>query len=461
MTGLDSGLLSPVRAGTPAESLVGDEAWLQAMLDAEVALVRVQSRLGVVPSAAAEVIASCANGEGFDLAGLAAAGRESANPVVALVQALTERVRAVDADAANYVHRGSTSQDILDTAAMLVSARSLDRTLTELDRVSLALARLAQEHRLTPMAGRTLTQHAVPTTFGLRAAGWLVSVIDARSRLLRVRHELPVQIGGAAGTLAGYVTYAELAGDRRAATPDALVRGLAEALGLAEPVLPWHGLRGTIADLGAALSYTTGTLGKIAVDVLSLARTEVGELSEPTATGRGTSSAMPQKRNPVLSALIRSAALQVPALVSVLSQCQLAEDERSAGVWQAEWQPLRECLRLTGGAAGVAVELVEGLQVHPDRMKDNLALTGGLIVSERVAAALAPLVGRSTARSLVSSAAARAAAEQVDFGTALLAAPELHGVLEPGELAGLLDPEGYLGAAGWLVDRALSYKGVT
>jgi 3-carboxy-cis,cis-muconate cycloisomerase len=465
VTGLaDSGLLSPVRAGPVAEALVSDEAWLQAMLHAEVALVRVQSRLGVVPAAAADIVAGCADADGFDLVALAQQARESANPVVALVQALTERVRLVDGDAAHYVHRGSTSQDILDTAAMLVAAQSLSQTLADLDRVAVAVARLADEHRLTPMAGRTLTQHAVPTTFGLKAAGWLVAVVDASGRLKRVRAQLPVQIGGAAGTLAGYLEYARLSGSSDSespATPEALVRGFAAELGLAEPVLPWHSLRGPLADLGAALSYTTGTLGKIAVDVLSLTRTEVGELTEPSATGRGTSSAMPQKRNPVLAALIRSAALQVPALVSVLSHSQLAEDERSAGVWQAEWQPLRECLRLTGGAAEVAAELTEGLQVHPERMLANLAMTGGLIVSERIAAVLAPVLGKTAAKTLVSSAAAQATAEQIEFSAALMSSPELEGVVEPGELAGLLDPDGYLGAAGWLVERALSYKGVT
>ena len=450
----DDGLLSPVRAGTHAQELVSDEAWLQAMLDAEVALVRVQSRLGVVPADAARVIAAQAQAKSFDLAALATRARESANPVVALVQALTDLVRGIDADAANYVHRGSTSQDILDTAAMLVAARSLDQTVADLDRVVAALADLALVHRLTPMAGRTMAQHAVPTTFGLKVAGWLVGVVEARSRLRQVRAGLPVQLGGAAGTLAGYLEYARVSD--APADPGALLAGYATELGLAAPVLPWHSLRAPIAELASALSLTTGALGKIAVDVLSMARTEVAEVAEPSAAGRGTSSAMPQKRNPVLAALIRSAALQVPAQVSVLALCQLAGDERDPGVWQAEWQPLRECLRLTGGAATLAAELAEGLQVFPDRMRDNLALTGGLIVSERVVAVLAPVLGKTEAKSLVTGAAGRAATQGRDFSEVLLSAPELQGVLDPVELADLLSVEGYLGAAGWLVDRAVA-----
>jgi 3-carboxy-cis,cis-muconate cycloisomerase len=452
---LDTGLLSPVRAGTPAEALVDDAAWLQAMLDAEAGLARAQAGLGTVPRPAADRIAAVAVVDRFDLVGLARRAREAANPVVALVRDLAAAVAAEDPDAARYVHQGSTSQDVLDTAAMLVSARVLRELLVDLDRVAAALAATADAHRRTPMAGRTLTQHAVPTTFGLKAAGWLVGVLDARDRVRRVLAGLPVQLGGAAGTLAGYLAFAGTAGrDRDYAS--ALLAAYARELGLAEPTLPWHTVRTPVADLGGVLALVAGVLGKIAVDVQTLSRTELAELAEPSAPGRGASSAMPQKANPVLSTLVRSAALQVPALASVLAQCLVAEDERPAGAWHAEWEPLRQCLRLTGGAARTAAELVEGLQVHPGRMRELLDSTGGLIVAERVAAVLTLELGKTAAKDVVARVAGLARADGRPFGELLLAAPELAGRFDLAELAALLDPTGYLGAADTLVDRALA-----
>jgi nitrosuccinate lyase len=460
---LDSGLLSPAWAGSVASTIVSDESWLQAMVDVEVALVRAQSDAGVVPSAAAKVIEKAAAADRLDLAALAVAARESGNPVVGLVQALTALVASADEDAANYLHRGATSQDIFDTAAMLVAARSVEHTVGELTRVAALLAELADAHRRTPMAGRTLTQHAVPTTFGLKVAGWLVAVMAARERLLAVRAGLPVQLGGAAGTLAAYLEYATASSPPTTggeAFVDALTSNFARRLGLTEPVVPWHSLRGCVAELGSALALTTGALGKIAVDVLSLARTEVGELAESSGeTARGTSSAMPHKRNPVLATMIRSAALQVPPLVTVLSLAQLAEDERAAGVWQSEWQPLRECLRLSGGAAGLACELVAGLEVDATRMASNLAITAGLVVSERLVVVLTPLLGKPQAKALVTKAAVQGAREGTGFSAALLAAPELAGILDAAQLAELMRPDAYLGAADLLVEKALaSYR---
>ncbi|MCX4696915.1 3-carboxy-cis,cis-muconate cycloisomerase [Streptomyces sp. NBC_01408] len=452
----DSGLLSPVRAGTPAEAAVSDTAWLQAMLDAEAALVRAQARCGTVPAAAAGVITAAARAEHLDVRELALASRETANPVVGLVKALTTVVAERSPEAAEYVHRGSTSQDIFDTGAMLVAARTLRLIGADLRATAGALGALAAAHRDTVMAGRTLALHAVPTTFGLKAAGWRQLVLEAAERLERVADGgLPVSLGGAAGTLAGYLQYA---GDD--AGPDAVLDGLvsafAEETGLAAPVLPWHALRTPVADLGAALAHTTGALGKIAADVLVLTRTEIGEVAEPAGAGRGASSAMPHKRNPVLATLIRSAALQVPALASVLTQCLATEDERSAGVWHTEWQPLRECLRLAGGAAHTCLELVRGLAVHPERMRANLAATGGQIVSERVSAVLAPLLGKAPAKDLLTYASRRAAETSRPLAEVLGELPQLRGVFTPGELTALLDPAGYTGLAGPLVDRALS-----
>lgn len=457
----DTGLLSPVRAGVPAERATGDGAWLQAMLDAEAALARAQARLGTLPKEAAGVITECARAELFDARALALASRETANPVVGLVRELTRVVAARDEAASEYVHRGSTSQDIFDTGAMLVAARTLALVRADLTRTAAALEVLAARHRDTLAASRTLALHAVPTTFGLRAAGWRALVLDADRRLARVLADgLPVSLGGAAGTLAGYLEYAALdSGDGldRSDYADRLVEAFAAETGLAVPLLPWHALRTPLADLAAALAFTAGALGKIAVDVQTLTRTETGEVTEPTAAGRGASSAMPHKRNPVLSTLIRSAALQVPALAGALAQSLVSEDERSGGVWHAEWLLLRECLRLAGGAAHTAVELTEGLRVDPGRMAHNLGLTGSQVVSERIAAVLAPRLGKVTAKQLLTEASTTAQRTGAPLPEVLAAAPELAGLFTPGQLEELCDPAGYTGAAPHLVDRALGH----
>ncbi|WP_326733047.1 adenylosuccinate lyase family protein [Streptomyces phaeochromogenes] len=458
--GTDAGLLAPTWAGTPAAAEVTDEAWLQAMLDAEVALARAQYAVGLTPAAAVRAIASVARADRLDLVALAHAARAAANPVVALVTAFTEVVAAKDPPAAEYVHRGSTSQDILDSAAMLVARRVLGLVAADLERTGAALATLADAHRHTVLAGRTLAQHAVPTTFGLKAAGWLQLVGDALVRVRAVAASLPAQLGGAAGTLAAYREYALL--DRRQGGDPAggdggveLLRPFAEALGLAEPVLPWHTVRTPVAEVGAVLQLVTGALGKFALDVQTLSRTEIGEVSEPAATGRGASSAMPQKRNPALATLIVSAARQVPAHALVLAQCLLAEDERPAGAWHAEWQPLREALRLAGGAAHTAVELAEGLVVHPERMLANLGLTGGALVTERLTVVLAPAFGKVRAKKLLTAASAEAAGTGRPLADVLSQHPELSALFTPARLSALLDPAQYTGAADALVDRAL------
>jgi 3-carboxy-cis,cis-muconate cycloisomerase len=452
---LDSGLLSPVRAGTAAERAVDDDAWLTAMLDTEAALARAQARLGTVPVRAAEAITRLARPENLDLRDVALSARETANPVVGLVAALTAAVARKDPEAAGYVHLGSTSQDILDTAAMLVSARTLRGVRDDLRRAAGALAALARRHRDTPMAGRTLALHAVPTTFGLRAAGWRELLLDAEVRVGRLLDGgLPVSLGGAAGTLAAYLEYAGPdAGEDYAAR---LVSAFAAETGLSRPALPWHALRTPVADLGAVLSFTAGALGKIAVDVQGMARTEVGEVAEPGGEGRGASSAMPQKRNPVLSVLLRSAALQVPALAGALAQCLVSEDERSAGAWHAEWLLLRECLRLTGGAAETAVALAEGLTADPDRMRGNLGLTGSQVVTERLTAALAPRVGRVAAKKLLARACVEADRDGRPLAEVLAGTEALREHLPHLDLDRLLDPERYTGAAAPLVDGALT-----
>ncbi|MFC5907535.1 3-carboxy-cis,cis-muconate cycloisomerase [Streptacidiphilus monticola] len=427
----DLGLLSPGRAGSDVEAATGDSALPQALLDAEAALTRA---LGA-PADVRARLADAARADRFDARGLALRARPGGNLVIPLVADLSA---AVGAETAAWVHRGATSQDILDTALMLVAARARQLILADLDAAADTLAVLAARHRATPMPGRTLTQHAVPTTFGLKAAGWRSLLLDARDRLAAVA--LPAQLGGAAGTLAA------LGGD-----PDLLDRYAAET-GLVAPALPWHVLRTPVADLGAALALTGGALGKIAADVLLLTRTETAELAEGSGGG---SSAMPHKANPVRATLIAAAARQLPALAAVLFGSLAAEDERPAGAWHAEWQPLREALRLAGGAARDARELLAGLQVSEHRMRAHLDLTEGLIVSERLVAAFTPHLGAAEARRLLTRAASAAAAEGLPLEDALAEQPQLNGALDLAQLRELLDPTHYLGAAPELTDRAL------
>ncbi|MET9355952.1 3-carboxy-cis,cis-muconate cycloisomerase [Streptomyces sp. NPDC006617] len=437
-----TGLLAPGWTGSPAASATGDRAYLRALLDAEAALTRAQAALGLAPAEAADAVsAAAAAPAAFDVRSLAERARGGGNPVIPLVADLT---KAVGEPYGPYVHRGATSQDILDTATMLVATRTLDLLLPDLARTERALARLAAEHRDTPMPGRTLTQHAVPTAFGLKAAGWRALVLDARDRITAVRDALPAQLGGAAGTLAAFEAYG-------ATDPTALPAAYARELGLRAPVLPWHTLRTPIADLAGTLAFTAGALGKLAADVLTLSRTEIGEVAEGSGGG---SSAMPHKANPVRSTLIAAAVRRAPQLAATLYGSLAAEDERPAGAWHAEWEPLRDLLRLTGGAARDAAELAEGLRVRPDVMRAHLGLTHGLIVSERLSAELAPVLGRARAKELLTELAARAYAEDRDLGELLAGEPGLRDV----DLAGPTDPADCTGAAAALTDRALERR---
>ncbi|MBT2415873.1 3-carboxy-cis,cis-muconate cycloisomerase [Streptomyces sp. ISL-12] len=440
-TDTDTGLLAPGWAGSPAADATGDRAYLRALLDAEAALTRAQAALGLAPDGAATAVTDAADRARFDLASIAERARGGGNPVIPLVADLT---KAVGQEYGPYVHRGATSQDILDTAVMLVAARALHLVLTDLARTERALARLAAEHRDTPLPGRTLTQHAVPTTFGLKAAGWRSLVLDARDRITAVRETLPVQLGGAAGTLAAFAAYG--AGD-----PLALPGAYARELGLAEPALPWHTLRTPVADLAGCLATAAGALGKLAADVLVLGRTETGEVAEGSGGG---SSAMPHKANPVRATLIAAAARRAPQLAAVLYGSLAAEDERPAGAWHAEWEPLRDLLRLTGGAARDAAELTEGLRVDPAAMRAHLDLTHGLIVSERLSAELAPVLGRSRAKALLTEVARRTYAEGRSLSELLAEVPELKDI----DLAALTDPARYTGSAAALTDRALERR---
>jgi len=433
-------LFLPIFVPPRVGDAVSEHAWLAAMLAAESALARAEARVGVIPVDAAETIATCCEADRFDTAAIAEEGRRVANPVEPLVRAL---VAETGPDAGGWVHWGATSQDVLDTAAMLVSRDALDRILAELDAVASGCAALADAHRKTPMAARTLLQQAVPTTFGLVVAGWLVSVVEARERLRAIRTgRLAAQLGGAGGTLA-------------ALGPDgpAVARAFAEEVGLPEAPVPWHTLRGRVAELGAALDVAAGALAKIALDVTLLAQTEVGEVTERASGG---SSAMPQKQNPVGAVLTSACARTVHGHASILTAALPQEQQRATGAWQAEWLALSGALAFTGGAAASLSETLEALEVHPERMAENLAATDGLVLAEQFAYFLAPSLGRPEAQRLVSEAAKRCAAGGRSLAAELADDAAVTAQVDADELERAADPAGYLGSASELTDRALA-----
>jgi 3-carboxy-cis,cis-muconate cycloisomerase len=438
------------------DAVAGDRAWLRAMLDTEAALARAAERAGLAPEGAGRAVTAAAIPENFDLAELGELSGLTGNPVPALSRALA---RQVPRPLAGAVHQGATSQDIVDTAAMLLARQGLDSIGADLAAAAGAAARLAAGHRSTIMIGRTLLQQAVPITFGLVAAGWLTGLDDARAALARVRvSRLAVQFGGAAGTLAALGD----GGPRVAAL-------LAEELNLPAPALPWHTDRLRILELAAALAGADSVLSKIARDVTLLAQTEVAEVREGPGGGagdgssprRGGSSAMPNKQNPVAAIAILGCAKRAPGLLATLAAAGEQEHQRAAGAWHAEWEPLADLLTVTGSAASWSADLLGGLVVDPARMSANLAGAHGLPLAERVTALLAGTLGRAAAHDLVAEAAARAVSAGVPLRDALLSLP---GPAEQLEQAGItaeqvdsaLDPARYLGAAGEFTDAALA-----
>ena len=435
-------LFGPLMSTAEMRSAVSGRAWLRAMLDAEAALAAAAATVGLAPASSAAAIRAAARADDYDLDAIAERTLDSGVPVIALVEQLRARVPETAADT---VHFGATSQDIVDTALVLVIRRSwpvLDGHLLAAGR---AAAELAAVHRDTLMAARTLLQQALPTTFGLKAAGWLLALLDARQAVARVVEErLAAQLGGAAGTLAAY-------GDRGLEMSAAF----AAELGLPEPVLPWHTARGRIAELAGALGVVAGVCDKIALDVGLLAQTEVGEVNEARAPGRGGSSALPHKQNPVGVARVRAAALRARGRVTVLMAAMAQEHERALGAWPAEWDAVSDLLLAADVAAGGVAEVLGGLEVDADRMASNLQRTGGLISAEAVVVALAERLGNRRARHIVDGAARGALEGGATFADALRAAPEVV-ELDEIDIDDLLDPARHLGATGALIDRALA-----
>jgi len=413
------------------------------MLRAEAALARAEARLGIVPQAAADAIAAAAEVDRLDLSALAAATRNTGYPVVGLVRQLSA---LAGPEAGRWTHWGATTQDILDTALVLALREGLALIGRDLDAVIAALAARAREHRDTVMAGRTHLQHALPVTFGLKCAVWLAPLLSTRERLAQMAPRLfRVQFGGAAGTLASL-------GDRGLD----VVRELARELDLAEPDVPWHVARDAFAEAVSLLGLLTGALAKMATDVMLLMQTEVAEAFEPHAPGRGGSSTMPQKRNPIACEYVIAQARGVQALVPLMLGAMAGDQERATGPWQAEALAIPQAMLLAHGALDQALLIAEGMTVDAARMRRNLDATGGLIMAEAVMMALAPLLGRGEAHDAVHHACDVALAEGIGLAEALGREPAVAAVLTPERIAAITDPASYLGAAGAFVDRVLA-----
>jgi 3-carboxy-cis,cis-muconate cycloisomerase len=438
------GLYEPLFGERDVAACLSDQARLQAMLDVEVALAEALARAGVVPAGSVEPIRQVARAQLYDPATLATEAARAGNVVIPLVADLTRRATAIDPVAGRYVHWGATSQDIVDTGLVLQVRAASAPLLHQFERAARAAAAHARQHRNTPVAGRTWLQHATPTTFGLKAAGWL----DA---LERVRHAVEsafsssfvLQFGGASGTLA-------------ALGPAALdvASALAERLDLKLPPAPWHGHRDRLAQLACALGVATGTLGKIARDLALLAQTEVAE-ARPGKTAGG-SSTMPHKRNPVSCAVALAAAVRVPGLVANMLAGMPQEHERGLGGWHAEWDVLPEIVLLTAGAARSVADALEDLTVDAARMRANMEITRGLAQAEAVAMTLGRDLGKHEAHALVEAASRRAAAEERPLADVLAEDAAVARVLTRDALEQCLSPEAYLGVADAFVDRILA-----
>jgi len=420
-------------------------ARLARMLEFEAALARAEARAGVIPQAAADAIALQCDAARFDTGEIDAAARTAGNVAIPLVAALTRAVGAVDADAKGYVHWGATSQDAIDTGLVLQLRDALALIDADLARLAGALAMQARRHTATVLSGRTWLQQALPITLGVKLAA-IVSALDRhRDRIASLRSRaLVLQFGGAAGTLASLH-------ERGLAVSDELGR----ELGLEVPDMPWHTERDRLCEIAATLGMLTATLGKLARDLSLLAQTEVGEADEPAVPGRGGSSTMPQKRNPVGASIALAAALRVPGLVATMLQAAVQEHERGLGNWPAEWETLPQIVMLTAGALDAMAEVAEGLDIHVDRMRANLDLTHGLIFAEAVQMALAPAMGRDAAHSLVAGACRRASAQRAHLRDILENEPRVNDVLGREAIAHLFDPAAYLGQSRAYVARAL------
>jgi 3-carboxy-cis,cis-muconate cycloisomerase len=438
-------LLSPLFRWDAIDNFFSDSARLQGMLDFEAALARAEARLGVIPRDAAAAITAKCQAQLFDFQVLSEGAALAGNLAIPLVKQLTKLVAADNKEAARFVHWGATSQDAIDTGSILQLRSALDRIDAELERLANSLARIVRSHRSTVLPGRTWLQQALPITFGLKAATWLDAIDRHRARLTEIRPRILVlQFGGAVGTLAAL-------GDKGLAVANAL----GEELQLAVPPVPWHAHRDRIVEAASTLGLLMGTLGKIARDISLLAQTEIAEVSEPSVEGRGGSSTLPQKRNPVACSVVLSAADRVPGLLSTLFTSMVQEHERGLGGWQAEWEVMPEIVSLVGGALHHLASIADALQIDAAKMSENLDLTRGLIYAEAVQMALAPSLGRAAAHEFVAAAAKTAQEQARSLRDVLAEIPEVASHLSSRDLDRLFDPKQYLGVADQFIDRVL------
>jgi 3-carboxy-cis,cis-muconate cycloisomerase len=437
----DGGRLYSELFGDAAVSAqLSDSATIQAMLDVEVALAAVQADRGIIPARSADAIAAAARAQDVDRPTVARQAASAGNVAIPLIADLRKRVALIDRSAATWVHFGATSQDIIDTALVLQLRAAVPRVRARLDAAATTARTLASAHVHTVMVGRTWLRHATPITFGLTAAGWADALRRVFVRLGSALDDVSVlQLGGATGSLAGL-------GDQAIAIGDAV----AARLGLANPTMPWHTHRDRVASLACALGVVCGVLGKIARDVALLSQTEIGELG---LAGGGGSSAMPHKRNPVECALAIAAAIRAPGLVATVLSAMAQEHERGLGGWPAEWQTLTELVSITAGSARAVETMLATIEVHPERMRTNLQMSQGVIMSEAVTLALATIIGREQAHEHVARAAAEVDNTGKSFLDALSADPAIVEALDRATLERLLDPAQYLGAAPELIAR--------
>ena len=441
-----SPLLAPMLSSGPMRTVCDDATTLQHMLDFEAALARAEAATGVIPTNAVEPIAKACRADSFDITALADAATRSGNLAIPLVKALTSAVARLDAEASRYVHWGATSQDVIDTAAMLTLRAGIDALRVDLDRAIKGFAALARKHRDTAVVARTWLQHALPMPFGLKLAEYAAALHRSKLRLKRLREEtLALQFGGAAGTLAAL-------GDRGLAVSEALARELKLPL----PEAPWHTHRDRIAEAASVFAILAGTCGKIARDVSLMMQTDVGEAFEPAGVGRGGSSTMPHKRNPVAAASALGAATMAPNLAATVFAAQVQDHERSAGPWHAEWPTLPALMLVTSGALAAVVDLAEGLEVDAARMSQNLDATHGLIMAEAVTFALAEKIGKNDAHHLIEAASKKAVADKKHLRDVLTSDSQVTAHLDAKKIAGLFEPMAYQGVSQALIDRLLT-----
>jgi 3-carboxy-cis,cis-muconate cycloisomerase len=441
-------LIESLATTEPLADLFSDQSVLQAMLDFESALARAEAKVGLIPQSAAVAIRKAADSKKINVVNLTTAALRAGTPGIPLAKALTEQVRAINADAADYVHWGATSQDVADTTLILLLKRAQPILSGDLVRLMRALKKLSQDHKHTVMLGRTLMQPAPPTTFGLKVAGWCASIQRGKENLdAAFSDALIVQFGGASGTLASL--------GKKGID---VARALASELNLACPGAPWHTQRERLAGLICACGVLTGSLGKMAGDISLLMQAEVAEAAEPGSEGRGGSSAMPHKRNPIGCALTLAAVQRVPALVASFLSGMVQQHERGVGGWQAEWPTVAAIVQATGLAAASMAEVAEGLTVDKARMRSNIEATHGAIFAERAAVLLGLKLGRDVAHKILKEAVKKSWKQESSLSEVLAEIPEVSSHLDRSTLRRLESPEEYLGSAEIFRKALLSSK---